>query len=223
MILNNSPTVYNTGHVIGQFFKSRCDLYAYIPIPKCASKWTTKFLYDGLNWEVSTRSDKLAELSLKKFTILREPLDRWISGMCQYLVTYHPKTLLNARELIEFIFKRVDFDPHTTPQINYLNDLNSEDLVYFKFDNDLEKNVKSYIKYETGQEYGEPVFRNDMIEGSYKSYASDIDHSRYYGAIGWRREKLKILLESNDDWKNSVLKYYKDDIDLYNSVQFYGK
>lgn len=208
MIITKSPTINNSGHVLGQFFKSKCNNYAYIPIPKCASTWTTKYLSDGLGWKVSRDIDNICDLKVRKIVVLREPMSRWISGMAQYLTMHHPRTLLHSRELVEFIFKRIDFDDHTMPQVNYLHGLDSDEIVFFKFDNDLENNVKYYIKDCTDEKYDEPVFRNDTPADGFKAYAN---------------QKLKILLESNEQWKNNVLQYYKDDINLYGSVVFYGK
>lgn len=207
MLITKSPNIYDKGHSIGQFFSSPCNLFAFVPIPKCASTYVTKFLVEGLSWKISKEDDRIQDSLFRKLVILREPIDRWVSGMAQYLTTYHGDLPLQSRELTEFIFKRVDFDPHTTPQVNFIAGLDIDSTIFFRFDSQLEKNFRSYIHENTGKDYNLPVFRNDTPKSGHKPY------------IG---QKLKVLLKSNDQWLQHVTDYYKKDIDLYNEVKFYG-
>lgn len=206
MIIGRKIKVYEGGHNMGQFFSSPCDRFAYVPIPKCASSWTTKFL-QAVSWSVSKDTDDILSTSYTTLVVLRDPIERWISGLAQYLTTYHPKLPLQSREFIQFIFQRIDFDPHTTPQINFITGLETDNIVFFKFDQNLEKNIKTFIKENTGASYEEPIFRNDSPHTGYKPFAN---------------QKLKMLLESNDDYRNNVIKYYEQDINFYNTVRFYG-
>jgi len=219
MIIEQSPTVYNTGHKVGQFFSSPCNRFAYIPIPKCASTWASKFLTTGLDWLISdSKNIKTPIGSLfyeetysctdaHKLVILRNPLDRWASGMAQYLAMKHPGILVKTRELQDFIFGRIDFDPHTVPQVNYLSDLDTDDITFFRFDDKLEQNLKTWIKTNTYKESDIEVFRNDSKTIKNKYMAT---------------QNLKSLLECNDVWLEAVKTYYKLDIELYNTVKFYG-
>lgn len=206
MLITKSPNIYDKGHSIGQFFYSPCKSLAYVPIPKCASTWATKFLTEGLSWIVSKDTDRIQDYTFRNLVVLRDPIDRWISGMAQYMTTHHSDLPMQGREILEFIFRRVDFDPHTTPQVNFISGLESDSTIFFRFGANLEKNFRSYIKYNIGTDYDMPVFRNDTPKSGNKPYIS---------------QKLKILLQSNDKWLESIIKYYKNDIDLYDSVNFY--
>lgn len=208
MIISESPTVYNTGHKVGQFFRSHCRKFAYVPIPKCASSWASTFTRTQLDWYVSLPHDILHELSCKKLVILREPLDRWVSGMSQYLTMNHRGLPLENRDLIRFFYERIDFDPHTTPQVNYLLDVDTDDIIFFRFDKNLEKNFKEFIKNNTGQEYEGYVFKNETPITGYAPLC---------------KKMIKHITFSSKEWSDKIEAYYKKDFELYNTVKFYGE
>ena len=57
--------------------------YAYIPILKNAHTWLTQVFRDGLKWDPVSDPKEISHC--KKIIVLRDPAERWISGMATYL------------------------------------------------------------------------------------------------------------------------------------------
>ena len=74
------------GHIQGQCMSHADSQYMYINIPKNASSWTKPNLLDH-SWEFyNYRTDNLDKQAL---VVLRDPVDRWISGIAEFLTLYH--------------------------------------------------------------------------------------------------------------------------------------
>lgn len=99
----------------------------YLNIPKNASTFTTNVLKENnwIFWNVTNTEFKTA------IVVLRDPIDRWISGFatyaCSYLLgeNYGSDHFVNDyNELTErLIFDNIIFDDHTTPQVKFINEI----------------------------------------------------------------------------------------------------
>jgi hypothetical protein len=115
------------GHVIGSGMISPDKKYFYLNIPKNASTFTTNLLKanDWSHWNLSNRDFE------NVIVVLRNPIDRWISGIATYLCSYilgenygSDHFINDYNEATErLIFDNVIFDDHTTPQIKFISEI----------------------------------------------------------------------------------------------------
>jgi hypothetical protein len=161
------------GHGSG-LLSPTCDQFL-LNIPKNASSylldwgtrqgWTTAIVGDTCDWH---RCEEL-------IVVLRDPLERWISGIAQYINSYilsvigpntpmRDKTLLRsenrpmpAAEFIELynqaterlIFDQINrFDDHVWPQLDFFKDLlPAAEKKYFYVDKNLTKNISQHLSW----------------------------------------------------------------------------
>jgi len=117
----------------------------YVPILKNAHTWGEKFFSHNLscNENVYISKDNAKLYKDKKFAvILRDPVDRWISALAQYLVEFDNNVELLDDPLIKkLITDGLVFDRHAVPQRYDLIGLDENRTVFFMCDDNLEKNV----------------------------------------------------------------------------------
>jgi hypothetical protein len=169
-------------------------------IPKCASSWAQEYFL-SLGWEQkSFVVDNLFELNALVF--LREPKERYIAGLGEFLNRRHSALYSKAKKSVEFrneifkeVFDKLMFDEHTTPQTYFIQQLTNP--TYFKVDENLSETVASFL--------GTPVH-------------STFVNSKFFG-MNWRDLALEYL--SNNELATKTLdSYLKTDYDLFNSVRF---
>ena len=128
--------------------------------------WTMAIVGDSCNW------DQVQEM----IVVLRNPLDRWISGIAQYLNTYILSVVgpngpvynisnstaydkkLTAEDWIEqynqaterIVFDLISrFDDHTWPQCELFEDiLPNVKRKYFYLDRDFDSTISAYLNFE---------------------------------------------------------------------------
>ena len=213
----------NKGHSFGEGLVSPDRNFLMFKIPKNAST----FLVDNLvklDWEHVNYEDYL-ESNIKTMVVLRDPISRWISGLVEYLFLYHrnildniidPFTfdylpLLGEKLAISLIFEKIVFDDHTDRQCSFLHNVNIDNTVWFRFDNNLNKNI-SYFLNSVG-------LKNNLLD------AEKVNSSEGDDSISMHKRKLKELFEyiiSKDQFKrNTIEQWLWCDIELYNRVKFY--
>lgn len=180
----------------------------YVNIPKCATNWGKSAMND-LGW---TRADyhqlNLIKQGYEAIVILREPVDRWFSGIAEYSGRYNIKFHQNTlNELaLKLLTDRVAFDEHTEEQVMFINGLNLETTTFFKFGPDLNQNFGDYVRRELG------------IENNLQ------DKPPLYGTLGFK-QKTKTLFESvfTEEHYKRLKRFYELDYDLYDNVKFYKR
>ena len=103
------------------------DLF-YKQIPKNASSMIRKVLHT-MNWQYELFDEHIIADGFKTIVVLRDPFERWISGITEYLTLYFPNKKDLNDDLLEFICSHVTFDDHTEKQIYFVNNLNKNDCV----------------------------------------------------------------------------------------------
>ena len=100
--------VYQHG-LEGDGYLSPCEKYFWVKIPKCASTYIEKQLIAS-NWKPSNYRQRLDRNELNYFAVLRNPIDRWISGINEYLIRLgpeiHPRSILAGLET-EFVLRLI--------------------------------------------------------------------------------------------------------------------
>jgi hypothetical protein len=113
------------GHKIGGGLISPDGDFFFLSIPKNASVFISSVLRQN-NWQYS---DLSVYNGSNVICIIRDPVERWISGMATYVAAnllgenYGSDMFIDDyNELVErFIFDNIIFDDHTTPQIEFVN------------------------------------------------------------------------------------------------------
>ena len=192
------------GHRFGECMSQWDSPYMYVYIPKNASSWTKPNLQDW-SWEIyNYHTDHINKTAI---VVLRDPIDRWISGIAECLTLYHPMFDLQDMETVELIFDRVTFDDHTEKQVNFIHNLNTDNCTFLWCNNNYRQNFSQLL-----EERGIPN----------KYYNYDFQHVSENSPI---RKKFKTIFSreiENPKYLKQITDYYEDDYKLINSVTFYG-
>ena len=186
--------------------------YGYIPIPKCASTLLKNYFGQNFNF---TKDFNYKNLKNKRYVVcLRDPIDRWFSGVTEYFFRFHPDVMQKENdEVIKFICDRKFFDEHTELQINFLEGLDTDQITFFYMDKNLIPNLEHFV--------------------SCKFY--DLNHNKvdvkklrnnymYYSPKKIRfNSLLKEFSNENPNFIESLKSFYQHDIDLIKRVRFYNR
>ena len=195
------------GHEFGTCM-SKPDLdLMYINIPKNASSWTKPNL-ENLGWEFYNyyKDDVKNKHAI---IVLRDPVERWLSGICEYFTLYHPDIDIdNAGQAFwELLVDQVTFDDHTEKQVFFVDGIDLNNATFFY--------CNEYYRL-----YFQQFLRSKGFNNSYSSYK--FKHTTNESDI---RQKFKKYFEPvlhNDRYLNHIKKHYARDYDLINTVKFYG-
>jgi hypothetical protein len=193
------------GHVFGECWSHPDSEYMYVNIPKNATSWTKPNLQDW-GWEnYNYHTDGLNKLAL---VVLRDPVDRWISGIAEYLYLYHRDWNNGAftQPMFDLIFDKIAFDDHTERQVYFLEGLDIERCVFFKFGPEYRQNFSRFLI-----ERGMP---NRYNQYEYQ-HVSDLEPVR--------RNYKEIFCNAinNSKYLYQLQQYFKPDYELINQVKFY--
>ncbi len=190
-------------HIFGECMsKSDSDLM-YIHIPKNASSWTKPNLLDW-QWEFyNYHTDNLYHKHA--LVVLRDPVDRWLSGIAEYMYLKHRDLDLAkiSNAMLDLIFERIAFDDHTDQQILFLQNLDLNRCTFFwcdktyreKFSKFLGQNnmPNEYYKYNFQHVTAEEPVRNNFK----KFFTNTINNnSKYLRQLEWYFSKDYKLIES---------------------------
>lgn len=193
------------GHDYGTCMSHPGGSLMYVNIPKNASSWTKPNLLDW-GWEFyNYHTDVLGhKISI---VVLRDPVERWLSGIAEYFALYHPNFQLSDPEIIDLVFDRVCFDDHTEKQINFIHGLDTDRCVFLKCDKNYSQNFSNLLsQHEMPNRY----FNYE------EQHVSDASPVRKQFKEMFRREI------QNPKYLKRVEDYFRLDYDLIQSVKFYG-
>lgn len=182
----------------------------YIPIPKNSSSYIGKLVLAN-NWKVANFLK--TELTNKKIiVVLRDPINRWVSGMAQYLCSaivsqgYTADTIINSWNPVmeSLIFDRVIFDDHTEKQLYFINTVPKESCVYFNGVHGVGELLQKYL-------HEHDINLNIDIDINLED---NIQHQKL-------TKFLKTLLDQNTKLVDRLKEVYADDYKLINGVTFY--
>ena len=192
------------GHVYGECMSHPSTDLMYVHIPKNASSWTKPNLQD-FSWEFyNYHIDKLDKHAI---VVLRDPVDRWLSGIAEYLALYHPDFILHNSEGIDLIFDRICFDDHTEKQVNFIHELDTDCCTFFRCDEYYREDFSTFL-----DEHNMPN-RYHKYEPQHVSKSSPV------------REKFKNIFSreiQNPKYLKAVKEYFAADYELINQIKFYG-
>lgn len=183
----------------------------YLNIPKNASTFLTNVLAEN-GWEYHVLGDHGSNLIKQFIVVLRDPIDRWISGFGTYAALYILNSHYGSDHYLKdynvltekFIFDTLIFDDHTTPQSKFVAQLPADKpITYFKL---TEKLIP-----QMGRHTGRPIIVNDVDDN-----ASDSNYDQKQ-ISAFMRDRI-----NNDPLRKAqLIERYKSDFNLITSVQFY--
>ena len=186
------------GHRLGECWVDEVNDKTYIHVPKNASSFVKGVLIgSGGFWR---HSETLVN-SDENLIVLRDPIDRWCSGITQYL--YNSKQTLSVDE----VFDKITFDDHTDLQTYFLQGVDLDRATFMWVDDDLRANMNDWITrcgYRT----------NVDIAIEYNASRDDdrIRTKNYYMELLEQQPELVLKLKD----------HFAEDYKLIESVKFYG-
>lgn len=183
---------------LGACYSKPGDQLLYVHIPKNASSFTRGKLTD-VGFEL------LNYHSEQKYTnpvvaVLRDPLERWITGALEYLVKQFtdPEEAVNSKE---FLFAQFEVDEHTARQTKFLHGLDTNNITFLKCDINYKNNLVHFLN------------KNNIALSNKLSWYNALTESPI-------KQKLKpLLLEKINQEK--LVEYLQPDYKLIESVEFY--
>jgi hypothetical protein len=195
------------GHEFGTCMSQPDNDLMYVNIPKNASSWTKPNL-DSLGWEFyNYHTDDIKHKH--SIVVLRDPVDRWLSGICEYFALYHEDADLDSVGKIfwDLVVDRVVFDDHTEKQVYFIQELDLDNATFFICD-------------QTYRIFFQEFLRNRGIRNAFSTY--EYKHTTAESSI---RKKFKSYFQpllENKKYHEHIKRYYAFDYDLISSVKFYG-
>jgi hypothetical protein len=195
------------GHVFGECMTAANTDLMYIHIPKNASSWTKPNLQDW-GWEFyNYHTDDLSAKT--PMVVLRDPVDRWVSGIAEYLYLYHKNIdfIFAGRPFFDLVFDRIAFDDHTEKQVYFLEDIDLSRCVFFKFGPNYREQFSQYLN-------------SQGMTNRYSNY-----EPQHVSENSPERKRFKEIFQEqlkNSKYINQVQEYFKEDYQLIEQIQFYG-
>lgn len=195
------------GHVFGECMSHRDSDLMYVYIPKNASSWTKPNLLDW-KWEnYNYHRDNLYHKTA--IIVLRDPIDRWVSGIAEYMYLYHrhfkPNALMPVA-VLDLIFDKISFDDHTERQIYFVEGLDLNKCIFFKFEHDYRHKFSHFL------------FTQNM-PNNYANYEFQHVSEQNLERREWK-QFIQHQLE-NSKYMFQLKQYFKADYELINQVKFY--
>lgn len=198
------------------------DKLIFVSIPKNASTWVGENYFHNRNNAKNfmyTDIENIVKIHRCKFiVILRDPLDRWISGMTQMIYTEPDQhfTMINPMYIDTFdwetVIATVAYDNHTQKQIHFTRVVPFANIVWLKFDDNLKENFIDLMS-----SYGVQLIKN---EGSTDNAANITNNNDKKISV---MNKIVDVLDQHPEYSQKIIEYYHDDYALVNSVKFYKK
>jgi hypothetical protein len=194
------------GHELGSCFVSGDNNLIYVNIPKCASSWTKSNL-ESVGWQLTNYHLKKMHQT-HALVVLRDPIERWLSGICEYFTLYHKDVDINQfnNAFYELLLDRITFDDHTEKQRYFIEGLDTDNCTFFKCDSTYRTNFSHYLS-KLG------------INNHFDTYN--------YTNVGDQkpiRAKFKNAFNhilTNPDYVNRLKTYFREDYYLIDQVPFY--
>ena len=196
------------GHTFGTCMSSPDSNLMYVNIPKCASSWTKPNLQD-LGWEFyNYHLDNLYHKHA--LVVLRDPVERWLSGLCEYFTLYHENidtTQFNSA-FYDLLMDQISLDDHTEKQVYFIEELNPNRCTFMMCDEDYRRNFTFWL-------------RNQGFENAdYSRY--NYQHTTEGSAVRKKFKEIFTPLLDNPKYLEKVKQHFHLDYKLIWSVRFYG-
>lgn len=195
------------GHTFGSCMSSTGTDLMYVNIPKNASSWTKPNLVD-LGWEeFNYHHDRF--YSKHAMVVLRDPVERWLSGVCEYFALYMTDVDTNqfTPAFYELLIDQTTLDDHTEKQFYFIDGLTHRNITWFWCDSGYRERFSQFL-------------RDRGVDNKYNRY--EYQHTTEGSEPRKNFKKIFEPLLRNSKYLNKIKDYYKEDYELIDSVTFYG-
>ena len=202
--------------------------WVFVNIPKNASSWMIRAFGRGrednfLNTPSARRRQYLA--------VLRDPVDRWVSGFAQAQVGTAPWHSAHYHQLgWPQVFAQIVFDNHTEPQVSFLHGLDTGDVTWFRFGPDLAQDLRAWSQDRIPldlqpRDFGQDNDYNisDYAQAPWFNHPRDAARSQQGLTARDIQRQARDVLQQEPKYVAALKTFYHRDIDLMNSVVFYRK
>lgn len=119
----------------------------FVSIPKNAHTWAIETLTNNSIINTDIKIPKRLFSDPEYLVILREPIDRWISGAVEFFFRTGTKymSVLQEEKFCDVLFNIMRLDEHTKPQLDFIAELPLDKTVFFKFGDTLSQDFISYF------------------------------------------------------------------------------
>jgi len=195
-------------HPMGTCFIRQSDQLVYVNIPKNATEYT-KLLFDGT---LTNFYENAIPEDYRYLIVLRNPIERWYSGLCEYVQRYttiNPDSdVFDQFDALKILTTACANDEHTELQLRFIAGLPSKNAVFFNFNDNFTTNLTDWFDQN-----------NVAYPQSLSGKKRNVTEKEWITL----RNRIKKHVESNTELLESLNEYLKLDIKLYNSVQYYIK
>ena len=194
------------GHRYGECMSHPRSELMYVNIPKNASSWTKPNLQDW-NWEFYNYHYDTPVKHKTPIVVLRDPVERWISGIAEYFALYFPNFSFPSRETYQLVLDKITFDDHTEKQVNFIHGLDTDKCIFLWCDENYRTNFSNLVREHLGD--------NKYDRYEYQHVSSNDTDRKYF------KETFSRLL-TNPKYLEQVKQHFAQDYSLIESVKFYG-
>jgi hypothetical protein len=182
------------GHALGECWYDNVKGVTYVHIPKNASSFIKGCLLGSFKF---THSDSLIKND-KYLIALRDPVERWVSGIAQYEFNSKQTTIP---------YQQITLDDHTEQQCYFLQDIDLSMCDFIMVESDLRSVLKSWFV-----DHGYSI----DVDNMYQFNSSQEDERREF------KIKYQTIIDNDPKFMLQLEKHFADDYDLINRVKFYG-
>jgi hypothetical protein len=195
------------GHTFGACMTTLDSDLMYVQIPKNASSWT-KIHFKDLGWlDFNYHYDHFYKKHA--LVVLRDPVERWLSGVCEYFSLYHENIDTESfnNTFYDFLIEQTILDDHTESQHCFIEGLDYKNITFFLCNNDYRLQFSTCLKQKG--------FDN-------KYHDHEFQHTTNKSITRSKFKKIFEPLLSQSKYLNKIQQFYKKDYELINSVKFYA-
>lgn len=195
------------GHTFGSCMSAADTDLMYVNIPKNASSWTKPNLLD-LGWQdFNYHHDRM--YSKHAMIVLRDPVERWLSGICEYFTLYLPDidaTQFNGA-FYDLLMDQITLDDHTEKQFYFIDGISRNNVTWFWCDSTYREQFSQFLK-------------DKGVDNKYNRY--NYQHTTAGSDIRTKFKEIFQPLLTNSKYLDKIKDHFKEDYELINSVKFYG-
>jgi hypothetical protein len=197
------------GHCYGECMSHPDSDLMYVHVPKNASSWTKTNLQDW-GWEFfNYHRDSLNKHAI---IVLRDPVDRWLSGIAEYFTLYHSKLDVThlSTEFFDLVFDKITFDDHTECQVNFVHNIDINNATFFWCNKHYRENFSKFI--------GERMGIDDYSRYDYQHVSEDSPERKKFKALF-----VQVLTNHSkrEQYKQQLEHHFRRDYELIDQVKFY--
>jgi len=191
--------------------------FIYIPIQKNAHTWTVnELLARGFTNKTFFHNPEYINAK-DTIVVLRDPIERWISGMAEYFsIALWDMKLLDTstdvidEEMLEIIINKTELDQHTRSQTDFIKKINMNKLIFFNFHDNYTMRFRDFLNSRG--------LLQDGVNWA-KLNSTDTKFRTPHKTLRWVTFFNEVL--KNPQYLKKIQNFYEEDQKLIDSVKFY--